>query len=1495
MRRRNLIFFYLLVCLFHEASGQVNLQTGSAIYGLPIFNWSDAKSRLNINVVLTYNSGNGLKTGEVASSIGQGWNLQAGGVITRMQVGEPDDQISRDVNDLTKYPTGYLNNLVDVNLGCPNQLTRYPIYKHRNQLYKENNPIQADRELDYFSFQFNGRTGIFVLDKNTHQGVCLGDSKLKISFSLNNNMSYQNKGIRTTIDYFTIQDENGLKYKFSVHSLASVLKSNFCDATLNHQLTQPSLSSGGIYYKSGFEDNSIINPYVINGWYLSQIEDVFTNRVINFNYDFRNINHTAGVSIGYYETKDYLIISNTISKTISPVIQNISMPDGHNINFDYNLDRIDLNGDKILTDINILYNNSYISKFKLNSSYFILNRYGIPKSDYQKKVARLCLKSIVQYSADLKGQNQPYIFDYYLGTTNNADDIVSPPFSPMKDIWGFYNGDESKSYNGNSFSSFTLNFSEMTFDEIKGLCFLRYTTGTNITLKPKDGYAKNGLLKQIRYPGGGALTYEYEQNVGYLGSQYRTIGGVHVARTKLVDGGNSTAGGYSNDCDHPLITHFSYNQDGTSQSSLWGIEEPINKMVASSYYEPEQKYWTWKGGLFGSCRYRYQYPGILSIDQSVDLTSAQKSLIAFGEIMSCISTITAVLDVINLIAGTGPHGIIVMVILDVIFGVINVIKTCFSGTPNETSITNIFFNMDLKSINPLPVQFSRTVVKQGDGSNGYAAYTFTNPYTGTHQFPIWENSNPLYSMKQRFGYWLYGLPEKTTIFNANNDKIKESENVYSSDIAKVPFAYGYLAFPSCKCEIVKSSSQRNPDWETAGNNPSNYTINASSNTNLKAEIYDMYTGRVELSDTYEKIYDINQPTNYVEQHTHFQYNNINLQVNKIITTQSTGIKNCTDITYSCDYNSGIFSNLNNANLISLPVKKISSIIPVSGGKKILQESVTEYTTLSNGDIKPLRSLVQRTNEPVDESLWTTYSGTTGNLNNAFKETQKFTYDINGNLVGVIEEGNRFITNKYDYNYKFTVAVIINAKYQEDPTAYTSFETTNLGGWLLSGSASFNNTQSITGNRGFNLNNAVSLTANLNNTKLYRLSFWASTGSSISVGSTLNLIKSGPTIGNFTFYEYEIPDISTYEIPSNCPTTVSITGTGSIDELRLYPSSARMKSVTFDPLVGKTSECDENNRITYFEYDELGRLRFIKDDYRNIVKMNEYNVRKMGCINTFTNKLVSEIYRKDCSQEGDYIGINIIYTIPAGTYTSNVSQDEVDQQVQADLEVNGQAFANANGTCIPVFYNQTMSVDFIPETCEFGYISAAVSYSVPARKYSSIIDQATANQLASAEIAANGQAYANTHANCVIDYAPIWEAVSPEQTQCEINVYGKYTGHILVLVHDVNPNSSSYNQTPIWKDGGLNPSCPITTPCSGYTIEVPNSVASNLYIEYWDCATNSQIIKIWSAMNTVANTNSTTATICTSHGPIFRTGSSTGTVVSSTSLGIIITSNTTVCP
>ncbi|MEJ8802069.1 RHS repeat domain-containing protein [Pontibacter sp. H249] len=58
-------------------------------------------------------------------------------------------------------------------------------------------------------------------------------------------------------------------------------------------------------------------------------------------------------------------------------------------------------------------------------------------------------------------------------------------------------------------------------------------------------------------------------------------------------------------------------------------------------------------------------------------------------------------------------------------------------------------------------------------------------------------------------------------------------------------------------------------------------------------------------------------------------------------------------------------------------------------------------------------------------------------------------------------------------------------------------------------------------------------------------------------------------------------------------------------LRDQLPGAMVTLYTYDPLVGVTSLTDPNGRTTYYEYDELGRLKAVKDHEGNLLKAHEY--------------------------------------------------------------------------------------------------------------------------------------------------------------------------------------------------------------------------------------------------------------------------------------------------
>lgn len=1417
-------YLFLFLSVFSKAQTQVNLQTGSAVFSLPMFNWQDNKSSLYFNMSLNYNSSNGLKVNEIASNIGQGWNLNAGGMVTRIQVGEPDDQYPKDgiIEDVSKYPAGYLYNSNDPTKGCPKALTKYPIFEAKDHIYKQHNSVASDRELDYFAFNFNGKNGLFVLNKADNSGYQIGDSKIKIWFTLSPvkmvNKGGDNAPIRTRISTFYIKDENGLTYRFGnyqdqtlypnpAYGLTKVLKTAYCDVNGQISLTQPGFKGGNVYYQSLFEDSKITDPYIINSWFLTEIYDELTNSKITFEYTNKFVIDPAQLNISYYQEKDYSIISRKETQSQVPELLNVKFPDNHLIHINYGAARLDLkpatNTEQIISSIDISYSGRPLSRYELKNSYFILNRYGIPVSDFEKSTARLCLLSIKKYGVDLKGDDNPYMFDYYIGS-DNTDDFVPPYSFPLKDIWGYYNGINSTAYDGTPVISgkpiSQLNIFDINNNnDCKGLCFLK-NGASGVVLNSKSGYAKNGLLRQIVYPTGGTLTYDYIQNRGIFINGTNTVntGGVHVTTTSSADGG------YSNGCNNQITTEYKYVLDDETSSSLWGLEKPVNTtgFVTTSSFVPELRHHTFSihNLPFGNCSYKYQYPGIMYEEEKSSTKWIQVALAVLSDVLDVVSTIMEIKDIVTVASAGSP----VSLILDIVFGIADLLISCLSNPPQQVFSSTIYYNFDLNGINPLPTQFKRVEIIPNTGDVGKTVETFTS----SDDLDIWVKTNPDFTMQQRFAPWAYGLPKFITVFNVNGDKVSETENDYVFDFDQHFSLVRNLNTPSCNCTVKASASQRSSDWSNSAfyDGDVNYTASNINNTNnkLNVNLYDLKTGRAELTQSFERTFSTITPNKFVETKTNYSYNQDNFQIREKLTTQSNGDQIDEVIKYSYDYNGGLIDALKANNMLIIPVETRTSVISQGSSTfKALNETVTEFTQLANNNIKPGKTLVQRFSAP--NSSATFYQGPNSNTNySLYNQTQSFIYDANSNLTGIKDEGAHSVANIYDYSDKYIVASVINADPNTDKPAYTSFETSGLGGWVLTGSASYNTTKAITGNQSFNLSSGTSLkVSGLNTAKAYKLSFWA-TNSGVSISGGATLVNSSFTANGFTYYEYDI---------AQGTSTVTVSGTSTIDELRLYPKTARMRTTAYDPLIGKTSECDENNRINYYEYDDLGRLRFIKDETKNIVKMHEYNTvsnKQSGCPGIYYNHLIKETFIKSNCGAG-YQGNPVTYTVPANKYNSLLSQADADQKAENELMTTGQANAdNTAGACSLIYYNKGLTKTFYTQGCPVTQYGAPVSYSVPANRYSSLISQNVVDQMEQDDMDANGQANANNapNASCIATTDPFYEAVDPASSKCQTDQFGSRTGHVEFLMIDINPNSSTYNQPPVWKDGGVDEgACP----------------------------------------------------------------------------------------
>ncbi|HWR31990.1 MAG TPA: hypothetical protein VN451_00575 [Chitinophagaceae bacterium] len=225
--------------------------------------------------------------------------------------------------------------------------------------------------------------------------------------------------------------------------------------------------------------------------------------------------------------------------------------------------------------------------------------------------------------------------------------------------------------------------------------------------------------------------------------------------------------------------------------------------------------------------------------------------------------------------------------------------------------------------------------------------------------------------------------------------------------------------------------------------------------------------------------------------------------------------------------------------------------------------------------------------PLTDFVPASVSSTTINDSRYEKRILFNKYDAKGNLLEQQKMNDIKLSYLWDHNYTLPVAQAINA--DSSSIAYSSFEADTKGGWTYSGSV--NSSYYMTGSKSYSMGGGNITKTSLSNTT-YIISYWGRSGS-VNVNSA-GPTKTGKTIGSWTYYEHEITG-----------TSVTVSGSNTIDELRLYPKGSQMMTYTFSPLVGMTSQCDATNKILYYEYDNFNRLKTVKDEDGNIVKRIDY--------------------------------------------------------------------------------------------------------------------------------------------------------------------------------------------------------------------------------------------------------------------------------------------------
>lgn len=171
---------------------------------------------------------------------------------------------------------------------------------------------------------------------------------------------------------------------------------------------------------------------------------------------------------------------------------------------------------------------------------------------------------------------------------------------------------------------------------------------------------------------------------------------------------------------------------------------------------------------------------------------------------------------------------------------------------------------------------------------------------------------------------------------------------------------------------------------------------------------------------------------------------------------------------------------------------------------------------------------------------------------------------------------------------------------------------------------------------------------------------------------------------------------------------------------------------------------------------------------------------------------SKVFTKQCADGGVGSEVTIDQDdVTGGPFTSTVSQEDANSKAQAAVEQQGQALADAQGTCTWTGKASKVFTRNNCGTCQHGS-SVTVTQDQVGGPFTSNISQADANKKAQDAVNSQGQAVANKNGDCVADSTtPSWSDTG--STRCDGCTSQKQQ-------RDTNPCSSSHNNTR-WVNGG----------------------------------------------------------------------------------------------
>lgn len=1125
--------------------------TGIPQINVPIYSYKNADNSLSMSISLDYHAG-GVKVDEMASNAGIGWSLNAGGAVTRTRRGLADELST----------VGFMNSphVPDEQNG-----NSYLVSK-----FMEINGGSWDGQSDVFNFNVGGRSGKFMFGKNG-DFLMLSPSKVKVIPELS-----APGGAHRHFTKFTLIAEDGTKYVLD--AMETTITGNFAYQT----------------YQSA--------------WYVTKIIAPFGSDEIQFEYE----DETYGYATGYNQSLT-ISLDGSLGNTEKPVgvglsgtqlqgkrLKKITYPDNTQVQFTYdNIARTDVGS---YNNIGALYRLKQvtISNGAASRGYNLYHDYS---------TNRLTLKDVIPFNA--QGEDKGYSFQYY--------NIPLPArLSFSQDHWGFYN---SNPYNS------------MLPQEYKPIYGTLYTQFSGVNRETDVERVKAGSLTRVTYPTGGYTDFEMEAHkvkdtrvtrtaIGAINTQFPKSRSVYCSKTQP----GSESFSYTGDVGMvtPVEVQFYTGGNPTSATLTLQLRNASNQVISSqvmAFNDPMSvtHQFNVSGLVAGNYTWNASVSGVDYFEDYVSVSWTEKKLHGDTTYVQIDNPYVGGLRVKSIknydgISTEPATGIEYAYLLEdgvttsgtlgtypeYTYGVFyDTRKVC--GPPldygenryyNSAAMPNVIIRSSspvqaMAMVNGSPANYTRVeerFINRGK-YNGKTVRTFTS--YGTNGIPT--NENFPYTPPEYSDY-SYGQLKTEVVLNANNDTLKKTENDYTitqdnyyetqsrvlnfTSVSLVPVTFRWDDYT---CDPIPNNEFTHFSWN-----------NVVGPVYFLPGYFTPSTGRKDLSKT--KITEYNGTATLVNEMTYTRDQNFNVVKTTSKNSRNEVVEEVVHYPYKFTGNAiatTMLSTDNNMYAVPIAVEKWKTI---EGAKHLIGSVVNQYQQFGTAIRKATIESLENTS-PVPEGSVPAIGSALNRAPALIKPKIEFQqYNPKGFIVQQAKVGDLSQSIIWDYNQQYPIAEVMSAT--ADRIAYTSFESAEYGGWALNaGSTLINYSNAKTGAR--TVSGGVNKTVPAGD---YVISFWSIANTWVNG----QLVTATPLkIEGEWWY---------FEIRLNNASSVHVTG-DHIDEVRLYPAGAQMKTYTYNPLFGLTSTCDVNSRVSYFEYDGFGRLKNIRDEKKNILKRYDYQFQK----------------------------------------------------------------------------------------------------------------------------------------------------------------------------------------------------------------------------------------------------------------------------------------------